>query len=117
MVDEIDKPDDDSTIRGEFTTGTPGSNDEVTTGINISGEAAGLLRQAASGPNEVSLQRTASQPTEDQPLWVAIRNRAKSISFERYDQFVHAVLCEEGAVNAPQREFSSPSLSSRLQIV
>jgi hypothetical protein len=46
------------------------------------------------GPLEVQLQPTASQPTPDQALWAAIRNRTAAISFPRYQRFIDHLLCE-----------------------
>ena len=44
----------------------------------------------------VSLRRTQVTPTDDQALWVAIRNRTKAISFSGsgYEDFINRVLCE-----------------------
>jgi hypothetical protein len=42
----------------------------------------------------VTLRRSATQATIDQPLWVAIRNRTKAIAFNHYRSFIEAVLCE-----------------------
>ncbi|MCI5145313.1 MAG: hypothetical protein D3923_07215 [Candidatus Electrothrix sp. AR3] len=36
-------------------------------------------------------------PTDDQAFWVAIRNRTKSIGFDRYAQFIQNVFCDNGA--------------------
>ena len=69
-------------------------NETLSSGISIGGEAAELIRQAASRPADVRLDRTKSQPTPDQALWVAIRNRTKAISFNRYNAFIEAVLCQ-----------------------
>lgn len=46
--------------------------------------AVGYRTGAGSGGNTMTvvLQRTATPPTDDQALWVAIRNRTKAISFE-----------------------------------
>lgn len=41
----------------------------------------------------VTLQRSASGPTDDQALWVAIRNRTDAIGFERYEAFINRLLC------------------------
>ena len=43
-------------------------------------------------PVSVRLQRTASDPTLDQALWVSIRNRTRALSFERYQHFMNAAL-------------------------
>lgn len=44
--------------------------------VTISNDGADVLRQIAAAPTEVALQRTATAPTDDQALWVAIRNGA-----------------------------------------
>ena len=49
-------------------------------------------RVALKEPVGVRLHRTASDPTEDQVLWVAIRNRARAVSFERYQGFMNCAL-------------------------
>ena len=41
----------------------------------------------------VTLQRSAAGPTNDQALWVAIRNRTDAISFDRYNEFINRLLC------------------------
>jgi hypothetical protein len=64
-------------------------------GVTIEGEAATLLRQAASTERTVRLTRTATEPTSDQALWTAIRNRTKAISFNRYKTFIDEVMCLE----------------------
>jgi hypothetical protein len=43
----------------------------------------------------VTLQRSAAAPTNDQALWVAIRNRTDAISFDRYNKFINRVLCPD----------------------
>lgn len=62
-------------------------------GITLEGDAASLLRQAAASERTVTLKRTAVPPTPDQELWVAIRNRTKAISFNRYKPFIDGVMC------------------------
>jgi hypothetical protein len=61
----------------------------------------GTFPVAASGPLSVNLQRAASDPTTDQPLWVAIRFGTRAIGFDNYDRFIQRVLCDEEDV--PQR--------------
>jgi hypothetical protein len=96
MAEYTDNGQDPSEIEGRIKTDAVKDSDgAIETGVRISGDAASLLRQAAAGPTNVRLQRTAAQPTEDQPLWVAIRNRAKAIGFNRYNAFIEAVLCQE----------------------
>jgi hypothetical protein len=48
--------------------------------------------QMIAGNLGVTLHRTASDPTLDQALWVAIRNRTNAISFGRYREFLNRVL-------------------------
>jgi hypothetical protein len=43
----------------------------------------------------VTMRPTLSEPTEDQPLWAAIRNRTAAIAFPRYQRFVDQVLCQD----------------------
>lgn len=62
--------------------------------IRFPDESANLLRQAVGGPSIVTLDRSASKQTEDQPLWSAIRNRTEAISFNNYDKFIRATLCD-----------------------
>jgi hypothetical protein len=65
---------------------------ELTTGINVSGDAAELLRQAAESPRKIQLQRT-EQPTPN-PLWTAIRTGSDRIGFKAYKAFIDRVLCD-----------------------
>lgn len=53
-------------------------------------------RQAISGDIGVTLRRSATNPTRDQALWVAIRNRTQAISFSGsgFKDFIDRVLCE-----------------------
>jgi hypothetical protein len=51
------------------------------------------------GDVRVHLQRPASEPTRDEALWFAIRERTHAISFERYRRFINRVLLWEE--NAP----------------
>ncbi len=46
-------------------------------------------------PIGVRLHRTQSDPTLDQALWVAIRNRTFAISFNRYQEFMNRALAWE----------------------
>jgi hypothetical protein len=54
-------------------------------------------------PIGIRLHRTQSDPTLDQALWVAIRNRTHAISFNRYQDFMNrALLWEERAYQVPK---------------
>jgi hypothetical protein len=57
----------------------------------------------------VTLHRTASDPTLDQALWVAIRNRTHAISFNRYREFIDRVLRWEESDRLPE------AIESRLR--
>lgn len=46
---------------------------------------------------DVTMQRPGSYPSDDQALWVAIRNRTNAISFDKYKRFIDLVLCEEAS--------------------
>lgn len=74
----------------------PGSNQfDLAQSVRITGEGADLLRQGLAGTRTVQLERTATTPTADQALWAAIRNRTDAIDFDRYDEFIDRLLCEE----------------------
>jgi hypothetical protein len=68
--------------------------------------------QAISGHVGVTLQRTGSEPTLDQALWVAIRNRTGAISFSRYRAFINNVL---GWDRTTSYSHSSPVLERHVQ--
>jgi hypothetical protein len=59
--------------------------------------------QTIAGHVGVTLQRTGSEPTLDQALWVAIRNRTQAISFARYREFLDRVLRWEEHDRMPER--------------
>jgi len=80
-------------------TGSPVGTLEAT--VNVSGDAASLLRQAAGGPTKVALQRSTVLPTPDQPLWTAIRNRTNAIGFAPYQNFINRLLCEPTDKGSP----------------
>lgn len=54
--------------------------------------------QAAISPEgvvPVSLQRTGIASTDDQILWVIVRNRTNAIGFRPYRQFIDGILCDD----------------------
>jgi hypothetical protein len=58
---------------------------ELPTGSNLE-----ATYRYGSGMSAVTLSyRLKVQPTQDQALWVAIRNRTHAIGFGRYQQFVN----------------------------
>lgn len=72
------------------------------------------MREALLQPAKVSLQRSSGQPTDDQALWVAIRNRTQAIGFDRYQRFINSVLCADSSNAATKEELSygSPPLGN-----
>jgi hypothetical protein len=78
--------------------------------VKIDGEMADMIHQAVERPTKVALQRTSTQPTSDQALWVAIRNRTQAIGFNRYQKFIDNVLCKDRDECRPQPDYGSPSL-------
>jgi len=100
--------------------------------LNLTGEAASVLRQAAAGPAQVTLTRSASPPTQDQSLWTAIRNRTDALGFNRYNAFIHRLLCEgtdtgtatcgapsttpdQGTINGNIGSIGTPSIDDRIE--
>jgi hypothetical protein len=75
--------------------------------------AATKFEGAASTDRNVTLQRTASLPTDDQVLWAAIRNRTDALSFRRYSEFIDRVLCKGEATLLGEGEYGEPSLTQR----
>jgi hypothetical protein len=61
----------------------------------------GTLRWRGRGPfqqqqvqrQQVTLQRAHVPPTEDQALWVAIRNSTDALGFENYADFIEPIMC------------------------
>jgi hypothetical protein len=95
----------DGDIEGTLSTGKPIETDsgELERPVRVGGDLAGVIRQAAAGPTEVTLNRTRTVPTEDQALWAAIRNRTRAIGFDRYYRFIDRVLCQgEDADDSPE---------------
>ena len=63
---------------------------------------------------------TEKKATIDQPLWVAIRNRTRTIGFNRYNKFINALLCGDDFdkydlldVKDKDPEFGEPGLNHR----
>ena len=92
---EKPRPEGKPEITADFSMQKPGENERLVGTVKVAGEGASFLRQMATGPTQVTLNRTAAPPTNDQPLWVAIRNRTRAISFNRYHDYIDRVLCEE----------------------
>jgi hypothetical protein len=54
----------------------------------------GAVPVSLDRPVGVQLQRSQSNPSDDQALWVAIRNSTASMGFEAYKDFIDRVLCQ-----------------------
>lgn len=70
-------------------------------------EAIRPIANAISEPRTVRLDRSDSPPSDDQALWVAIRNRNQAIWFEQYQRFIRQALCRRkgddlGGLQRPQ---------------
>jgi hypothetical protein len=52
----------------------------------------------------VAMQRTAKPRTEDQALWVVIRNSSEAISFANYDRFLEVVMCGQPPPTQEERD-------------
>jgi hypothetical protein len=71
---------------------------------------------ALSGPRTIKLERSEVEPTADQPLWVAIRNRTNAIGFANYHRFIDRVLCRgEDVETDPDRQGAVEHLHRRRQ--
>lgn len=66
---------------------------QTTARDSIGGQTASISIVARRVQASVTLQRSAAEPTDDQALWVAIRNRTDAISFDRYEAFINRLLC------------------------
>jgi hypothetical protein len=67
-------------------------------GAMITDEAEASVQpdsQTITGDVNVSMRRTATDPTEDLGLWVVIRKSNEALSFDNYFRFMNHVLCGE----------------------
>jgi len=75
-----------------------GASVSPSAGINV--REGAFSQQRRSEPVNVSLRRANIDTTDDQALWVAIRNRTNAISFNAYKDFIDRVLCnDDGGLN------------------
>jgi len=89
MAKRVSRPVDvEGDAPGAFATAktVPGAGE-----VFVIGPSAELFDRLGTVP--VTLKRSQSQPTADQPLWTAIRNRTAAIGFGNYKEFIDAVLC------------------------
>ena len=70
-----------------------GSSFSLRKKLNVGPASSPRRRIELTTPLPVSLQRSTPPPTDDQALWVAIRNRTKVIAFGSYKDFIDRVLC------------------------
>ncbi len=79
--------------------------------------AAGTTTPPAGGNGgvlRVALERPQRQATDDQPLWVAIRQRTRAIGFENYRLFIDRVLCEQNPTDGVEEETRLSNRAGRL---
>jgi hypothetical protein len=55
---------------------------------------AAVARQPEDSRVSVSMRRTEVPRTDDQALWVAIRNNARRLSFTKYREFMDTLMCD-----------------------
>lgn len=82
---------------------------------NVQGAVHIAGKVALQEPVGIRLLRTASDPTLDQALWVAIRSSTRAISFVRYQDFMNRALCfEERSYEVPGN-VKDPGAQSRIR--
>ncbi|HEY2291506.1 MAG TPA: hypothetical protein VGM86_12470 [Thermoanaerobaculia bacterium] len=64
-------------------------------------------------PVEVQLQRSQSNPSDDQALWVAIRNSTNGMGFEAYKEFIDTVLCQKNTAGELEDPLGAALLHER----
>ena len=58
----------------------------------------------------VTLQRSGTFPTNDQALWVAIRNRTSALDFTRYQRFVDSIFCADPSLDVSRLGEQLPNM-------
>lgn len=105
MNEEKEKKPPDTLAEAKF----PGGGQQMThptacpTEVKIGGEVK----------TKAHMERSAAPQTVDQPLWVAIRNRQKAISFGNYKTFIDEVLCKQEWPEDPCHPWGIPSLKEK----
>lgn len=61
-------------------------------------EPTGPIKVEPTGPVKVALQRSTVTQTDDQSLWVAIRDKTNVMGFSWYERFIDRVLCRQKGV-------------------
>lgn len=65
-----------------------------------------------NGSIQVQLERSAVQPTDDQPFWTVIRSRTQALAFEQYGTFIDQVINGEGQDVTPRNVSRVPSVDA-----
>jgi hypothetical protein len=106
-------------ITGDFSSHSEnvntGAEENLAGTITVEGDAATLLRQAASTERAVTLKRTGTDVTTDLPLWVIIRKSTEAIQFKKYLRFMDIVLCGKPLDSEEIRDIFSPSEREVIQ--
>jgi hypothetical protein len=64
----------------------------------------------------VTMQRTGTFPTDDQALWVAIRNRTSALDFTRYQKFINDIFCIGEPLDVSHLISDLPKVQAALNI-
>jgi hypothetical protein len=100
--DDDDHDDHDKDHDGDRTAGLTGSGEL----FSEVGPIGVTQRPFSAGDDvAVTLKRAEVPPTEDQALWVAIRNSTNAIGFDAFNRFVDQVMCGDtpGRLDALER--------------
>jgi len=102
---------------------TDGSSE---TAANVSGGNPPVASSAADQPISVAMMRTAEPPTNDEALWVVIRESTDALSFQNYVNYIDNVMCCPGRLEgackpspritdfvAEQKECDLPPITQR----
>jgi hypothetical protein len=103
-------PERTASFREEFQPLGQGSGASITDEAEVSVQPDS---QTITGDVNVSMRRTATDPTEDLGLWVVIRKSNEALSFNNYFRFMNHVLCGEPIGEAPEFEASRMAANRR----
>jgi hypothetical protein len=81
---------------------TPSGSPPITPTFPIRTVSASFFVVPRQVQAAVTLQRTGTFPTDDQALWVAIRNRTSALDFVRYQRFINRLFCVDDSLDISQ---------------
>ena len=85
-------PDEELGPEGDLTRQATGTTSSASLTVFITASQAAI---SPEGVVPVSLQRTSIVGTDDQILWVIVRNRTNAVGFRPYRQFIDGILCAD----------------------